>query len=250
MPRFRLVIEYHGAAYSGWQWQPDRPSVQGVLATALERVGEPGCTVYGAGRTDAGVHAIAQIGHVDVRKPWTAFDLANAVNSGLRGERVAVIGCEAADDGFHARFSASGRAYLYRIVSRRAPLALERGLAWNVKVPLDIEAMNAGAARLVGLHDFTTFRSSECQSASPVKTLDTLTVGERDGVIEVRAEARSFLHNQVRSMVGALEWVGRGRWSPDDVSAALAARDRRRCAPVAPAHGLYLTRVDYPNARH
>ena len=246
MPRFRLLIEYHGAPYSGWQFQPDRPSVQGALQGALASVGEPGCTVYGAGRTDAGVHASAQVAHVDVAKAWTGFDLANAINAGLRGESVAVLAAEPVPDEWHARFSAAARAYRYRIVARRAPLALERGLAWNVKVPLDIAAMNDAAARLVGLHDFTTFRSTECQSASPVKTLDRLAVGEEEGTIVVEAEARSFLHNQVRSMVGALEWVGRAKWTPDDVSRALKARDRAACAPVAPAHGLYLTRVDYP----
>ena len=246
MTRFRLLIEYHGASYSGWQFQPDRPSVQGALQAALASIGEPGRTVYGAGRTDAGVHALAQVAHVDVVKDWSGFDLANAMNAGLKGERVAVLKAEPVPAQWHARFSAMARAYVYRIVSRRAPLTLEKGLAWNVKVPLDLDAMNAAAARLVGLHDFTTFRSTECQSASPVKTLDTLRAREAGGVITVEAEARSFLHNQVRSMVGALEWVGRAKWTPDDVSRALEARDRTACAPVAPAHGLYLSRVDYP----
>ena len=246
MTRFRLLVEYHGAPYSGWQFQPDRPSVQGVLQGALASVGEPDVVVYGAGRTDAGVHALAQVAHVDVAKAWTGFDLANAVNSGLKGERVAVLAAEPVPAEWHARFSATARAYVYRIVSRRASLTLEHGLAWNVKVPLSLDAMNEAAGRLTGLHDFTTFRSTECQSASPVKTLDVLRVRETDGAIVVEAEARSFLHNQVRSLVGALEWVGRGKWTPDDVSGALEARDRRACAPVAPAHGLYLARVDYP----
>ena len=246
MTRFRLLIEYHGGAYSGWQMQPDRPSVQGALQRALASIGEPDASVYGAGRTDAGVHALAQVGHVDVTKDWSGFALANAINHGLKGEGVAVLGAEPVSNEWHARFSAVGRAYVYRIVSRRAHLTLECGLAWNVKVPLDLAAMNAAAERLVGLHDFTTFRSTECQSASAVKTLDILRAREVDGAIVVEAEARSFLHNQVRSLVGALEWVGRGKWTPDDVTAALEAKDRSACAPVAPAHGLYLARVDYP----
>ena len=164
----------------------------------------------------------------------------------MKGESVAVIGCTAVALEWHARFSATARHYEYRIIARRAPLTLARGLAWNVKVPLDVSAMNAAADRLVGLHDFSTFRSTECQSASPVKTLDRLVAGEREGTIVIEAEARSFLHNQVRSLVGALEWVGRGKWTANDVSRALDARDRRACAPVAPAHGLYLVRVDYP----
>ena len=245
MPRFRFLIEYHGAPYSGWQRQPDRPSVQGALEAALARVGEPDALVYGAGRTDAGVHATGQVAHVDTEKEWSAFDLANAVNSGLARERVAVIGCEAVLPDWHARFSATARHYRYRIVCRRAPLALERGLAWNVKVPLDVHAMNRAAERLLGEHDFTTFRSTECQAASPVKTLDVLEAQQEEGAIVVRAEARSFLHNQVRSMVGALEWAGRGKWTPHDVARALRARDRTACAPVAPAHGLYLARVVY-----
>ena len=245
MSRYRLLIEYDGAPYSGWQRQEDRPSVQGALEAALARLGED-AAVQGAGRTDAGVHATGQVAHVDCARDWEPFRLWSAVNAHLKGERVAVLECRRVGEDWHARHSATARHYTYRIVARRPPLALERGRAWNVKVPLDIAAMNAAAARLLGTHDFSTFRSTECQAASPVRTLDRLGAVEAGGAIEWHVSARSFLHNQVRSLVGSLEWVGRGKWSADDLAAALEARDRAACGPVAPAHGLYLARVDYP----
>lgn len=246
--RYRLLIEYDGAPYSGWQRQDDRPSVQGALEAALRAVGEDVVVrggVQGAGRTDAGVHATGQVAHVDCVRAWEPFKLWSAVNAHLKGERVAVLECRRVADDWHARFSAVARHYTYRIVARRPPLALERGRAWNVKVPLDVAAMNAAAARLLGTHDFSTFRSTECQAKSPVRTLDRLEARSHGQTIEWHVSARSFLHHQVRSLVGSLEWVGRGKWSADDLLAALHARDRAACGPVAPAHGLYLTAVDY-----
>lgn len=251
MARYRFLIEYDGTPYRGWQRQEDMPSVQGALEEALNRLGEPDVLVQGAGRTDAGVHALGQVAHADLQRPWKPFRLMEALNAHLRGAAhpVAILDCEQANDEFHARFSANRREYLYRIVARRAPLTVERGRAWNVKVPLEVATMNQAAKRLVGEHDFTTFRSTECQSKSPVKTLDTLQVGTRHlhGVdfIEITASARSFLHNQVRSLAGSLKAVGEGRWSLDDLQAALDACDRQACAPVAPAHGLYLVGVSY-----
>ncbi|MGI9365496.1 MAG: tRNA pseudouridine(38-40) synthase TruA [Rhizobiaceae bacterium] len=251
MSRYRFLIEYDGAPFKGWQRQDDMPSVQGALEMALEKLGEPNVLVQGAGRTDAGVHALGQQAHADLQRPWTPFRLMEAMNAHLRqaGDPVAILECDKCVEGFHARFSASNRAYLYRIVNRRAPLTVEKGRAWNVKVELDVAAMNSAAKLLLGEHDFTTFRSTECQAKSPVKTLDTLDVrGQlKHGVhlIEVTTTARSYLHNQVRSLVGCLKAVGEGRWSHDDLIVALEARDRTACAPVAPAHGLYLVSVSY-----
>ena len=244
MPRYRLTLEYDGAPYCGWQRQDDRPSVQGALEAAFSRLGEES-VVQGAGRTDAGVHATGQVAHVDTAHEWEAFKLWSALNAHLKGERIAALSCEPVPNDWHARFSATARHYAYHIVARRPPLALERGRAWNVKVPLDVVAMNAAAARLLGTHDFTTFRSTECQAKSPVRTLDRLEAVRDGEAITWHVSARSFLHNQVRSLVGSLEWVGRGKWSADDLAAALEARQRARCGPVAPAHGLYLSRVDY-----
>ena len=244
MSRFRLLLEYDGAPYSGWQRQNDRPSVQGAIENALRALGEE-TVVQGAGRTDAGVHATGQVAHVDCARDWEPFKLWSAVNAHLKGERIAVLACERVPNEWHARFCATARHYRYRIVARRPPLTLERGRAWNSKVPLDVNAMNEAARRLVGTHDFSTFRSTECQARSPVRTLDRLAAVQSGELIEWHVSARSFLHNQVRSLVGSLEWVGRGRWGADDLEAALLARDRARCGPVAPAHGLYLSRVDY-----
>lgn len=251
MSRYRFLIEYDGAPYKGWQRQDDMPSVQGALEAALEKLGESNVLVQGAGRTDAGVHAMGQQAHADLKRPWAPFRLMEAMNAHLRqaGEPVAILECDTCEEEFHARFSASKRAYLYRIVNRRAPLTVEKGRAWNVKVALDVAAMNSAAKLLLGEHDFTTFRSTECQAKSPVKTLDTLDVREHvvHGVhlIEVTTTARSYLHNQVRSLVGCLKAVGEGRWTQSDLNAALDARDRTACAPVAPAHGLYLVSVSY-----
>jgi tRNA pseudouridine38-40 synthase len=246
MPRYKLTIEYDGRPFVGWQIQDNGPSVQGVLAQALEAFCGEKVGVQGAGRTDAGVHALGQVGHVDLAKDWDEDTVRDALNAHLRPHPVAILKAERVDGSFDARFSAIRRHYLYRIVNRRADLALERGRAWRIAQPLDLPAMQAAAQRLVGRHDFTTFRNVECQAKSPVKTLDQLEVHRAADDIQVVASARSFLHSQVRSMVGALALVGEGKWTADDVSIALAKRDRAACAPVAPPDGLYLARVDYP----
>jgi tRNA pseudouridine38-40 synthase len=245
MPRYKLTIEYDGRPFVGWQVQDNGPSVQGVLAAAIAAFCGEEARVQGAGRTDAGVHALAQVGHVDLAKDWDEDTVRDALNAHLRPYPVAVLKAERVADTFDARFSAIRRHYRYRIISRRADLTLERGLAWRIGKPLDSAAMHAAAQRLVGRHDFTTFRHAECQAKSPVKTLDRLDVERSADEIDVAASARSFLHTQVRSMVGALALVGEGKWTADDVSDALAKRDRTACAPVAPPDGLYLTRVDY-----
>jgi tRNA pseudouridine38-40 synthase len=245
MPRYKLTIEYDGRPFVGWQVQDNGPSVQGVLAAAIAAFCGEEARVQGAGRTDAGVHALGQVGHVDLVKDWDEDTVRDALNAHLRPHPVAVLKAERVADTFDARFSAIRRHYRYRIISRRADLTLERGLAWRIGKPLDGAAMHAAAQRLVGRHDFTTFRHAECQAKSPVKTLDRLDVERSEDEIDVTASARSFLHTQVRSMVGALALVGEGRWTADDVSIALERCDRTACAPVAPPDGLYLTRVDY-----
>lgn len=249
MPRYALRIEYHGGPFSGWQRQAGRPSVQEAVETALRRLEPEAPGIAAAGRTDAGVHATAQVAHCDLSRDWDPFRLAEALNFHLKPAPVAVLAAARVDPGFHARFSARRRRYLYRLVSRRAPLTLERGLAWRVAHPLALAPMQAAAAHLVGHHDFTTFRSSICQSASPVKTLDRLDIEEapvpHGAEFRFHVEARSFLHNQVRSLVGTLERVGAGAWTPADVASALAARDRAACGPVAPPDGLCLAGVDY-----
>jgi tRNA pseudouridine38-40 synthase len=245
MPRYKLTIEYDGRPFVGWQVQDNGLSVQGVLAAALEAFCGQKASVHGAGRTDAGVHALAQVGHVDLARDWDEDTVRDALNAHLRPHPVAVLGAELVADTFDARFSAIRRHYRYRIVNRRADLTFDRGLAWRIAKPLDGAAMHAAAQRLVGRHDFTTFRHAECQAKSPVKTLDRLDVERRGDEVDVLAAARSFLHTQVRSMVGALALVGEGKWTAHDVSAALEARDRSACAPVAPPDGLYLTRIDY-----
>ncbi|MFW6077317.1 MAG: tRNA pseudouridine(38-40) synthase TruA [Hyphomicrobiales bacterium] len=245
MPRYRITLEYDGAPYCGWQAQANGPSVQSAVEAALVRLTGEDARLYGAGRTDSGVHATAQVAHFDLGRAWTGKALRDGLNAHLRPAPVAVLDAAETAPDFHARFSATGRRYLYRIINRHVPLALERDRAWWVRRPLDAEAMHAAAQRLVGHHDFTTFRSIDCQSASPVKTLDHLAVTRRDEEIQVVAAARSFLHNQVRSLVGSLKLVGQEKWSAEDLTAALAARDRRACGPVAPAHGLYLVAVEY-----
>lgn len=244
MQRYRLTLEYHGGPFNGWQRQAEGPSVQGAVEAALARLGET-ATVTGAGRTDAGVHARGQVAHADLMRDWEPFRLAEALNHHLRPAPVAVLAAARAPEGFHARFSALRRHYLYRIICRRAPLALEAGLAWRVGYPLDADAMRAGAAALIGRHDFTTFRAAQCQARSPVKTMDAIAVERAGDEIRFRFSARSFLHNQVRSIVGTLERVGAGRWPPARVAAALAARDRAACGPVAPPEGLFMVGVDY-----
>ena len=231
----------------GWQRQPHGPSVQGALEAAVLAITGEMVAVHAAGRTDAGVHGLAMRAHCDIAKPIEAFRLMEALNARLRPAPVAVLACAVVADDWHARFSCVGRAYEYRIINRRAPLSWERGLAWQVPQPLDAAAMAAAAAMLVGRHDFTTFRSAHCQADSPVRTLDRLEViraGERIAVI---AAARSFLHHQVRSMVGCLALVGMGRWAPDDVAVALAARDRARLGLNAPPDGLFFTNAVYPD---
>ena len=245
MPRYRLTIEYDGTPFVGWQMQENGPSVQGRLAGAIKEFSGEEAIPRGAGRTDAGVHALGQVAHFDLAKDWTDDKVRDALNAVLRPDPISVLSCEHAAPDFDARFSAKARHYLYRIVDRRSPLALERERAWGVFRPLDAKAMHAAAQVLLGHHDFTTFRSSECQAASPEKTLDHLDVSRHGEVIRVEASARSFLHNQVRSMVGSLKLVGEGRWSKADLENALAAADRAACGPVAPPHGLYLVRVDY-----
>jgi tRNA pseudouridine38-40 synthase len=245
MQRYRLAIEYDGAGFAGWQRQDTLPTVQGVLEAAIEKLHGQHCLVYGAGRTDAGVHAMAQVAHVDLPKEWDAFVLRNAINGNVRPHRVAVLEVEAAGEDFHARFSATERRYLYRILNRRAPAALDDGKVWHVPPELNAEKMHEAAQRLLGKHDFSTFRAASCQALSPVKTLDHFTVSRYGEEIEIEAVARSFLHNQVRSMVGTLKLVGEGKWTARDVEKALAAKDRAACGVVAPPQGLYLVRVGY-----
>jgi tRNA pseudouridine38-40 synthase len=245
MPRYKILIEYDGTPFVGWQLQAGGLSVQGLVAAAIAGFCGEQVTVQGAGRTDAGVHALGQVAHFDLAGTPDSDTVRDALNAHLRPHPVAVLQAEQVAHDFDARFSARRRHYLYRIVNRRPDLALDRLRAWRVARPLDAEAMHGAAQRLVGRHDFTTFRAAECQAKSPVKTLDRLDVERHGAVIEIRASARSFLHHQVRSMVGSLAWVGEGRWNSSALTAALCARDRAACAPVAPAEGLYLVGVDY-----
>lgn len=245
MPRYKLTVEYDGRPFAGWQIQVGQPTVQGLITSAVEALSGDKTLVQGAGRTDAGVHARAQAAHVDLTKEWDTDTIRDALNAHLRPHPIAILAAERAADDFNARTSAIRRHYLYRIVNRRADLTLEAGRAWRVPRPLDAATMHAAAQRLVGKHDFTTFRSTECQAKSPVKTLDVLGVERTGEELNVTAIARSFLHNQVRSMVGSLVLVGEGKWSPDNLAKALAARDRTACGPVAPPDGLYLMKVEY-----
>jgi tRNA pseudouridine38-40 synthase len=245
MPRFKLLIEYDGTPFVGWQAQDNGVSVQSAIAAAVTAFSGETVPVHGAGRTDAGVHALGQVAHVDLAKDWDTDSVRDALNFHLRPQPIAVLSAERVAEDFDARFSATKRHYLYRIVNRRADLALEANRSWRVGRPLDTEAMHAAAQRLVGRHDFTTFRAAECQAKSPVKTLDRLDVTRNGEELNVTAAARSFLHHQVRSMVGSLVHVGEGKWSAGDLAAALAARDRARCGQVAPPQGLYLVRVEY-----
>lgn len=250
MPRYRLTIEYDGTPYVGWQFQANGPSVQGALEDAFLRLAAGRIVVKGAGRTDTGVHATGQVAHVDFPRDWPAEKLMDALNAHLKHAKdgphpIAILAVEIVGEDFDARFSAKARHYLYRIIDRRAPLALERHRAWHVRTRLDVDAMDAAAKRLLGTHDFTTFRAANCQAKSPLKTLDRLDVTRDGDVVEIRASARSFLHNQVRSMVGSLKLVGDGRWTADDLGAALEEADRTACGPVAPAAGLALVKVDY-----
>ncbi|AUQ67527.1 tRNA pseudouridine(38-40) synthase TruA [Phaeobacter inhibens] len=250
MPRFALKVEYHGAPFAGWQRQKDQPSVQGAIEDALARL-EPGPhTIAAAGRTDTGVHGLGQVAHCDMVKDWDPFRLSEALNFHLKPAPVAIVDCARTEDDWHARFSAVERQYLFRILIRRAPATHDAGQVWQLNHDLDAGAMQEAANHLIGQHDFTTFRSSICQAASPLKTLDELRIERVQGFsgpeIHFHVRARSFLHNQVRSFVGTLERVGAGAWSPEDVKSALEAEDRAACGPVCPGHGLYLARVGYP----
>jgi len=245
MPRYRITIEYDGTGFFGWQRQAGQASVQGAIEAALLALTQETVAIRGAGRTDAGVHALGQVAHFDLARPQTARTIRDGLNAHLRPHRIAVVEAAEVAETFDARFSATARHYLYRILDRRPPPALVRDRVWHMMRPLDVAPMSEGAALLVGNHDFTTFRAAECQAKSPVKTLDRLDVFRRDAEIHVEASARSFLHSQVRSMVGSLVRVGLGDWPPARIGVALAARDRRACGPLAPPHGLYLVSVDY-----
>ncbi|MBC8036034.1 MAG: tRNA pseudouridine(38-40) synthase TruA [Rhizobiales bacterium] len=245
MPRYKLVVEYDGTPFAGWQMQANERSVQGVLEDAVAVINGKRAVVHGAGRTDAGVHALGQAAHVDLARPWDGFELRNALNANVRPHPISVLEAEEVGQDFHARFSATRRHYIFRILNRRSPPALERGKVWWLPMELDAGTMHEAAQMLLGKHDFTTFRAAACQAQSPVKTLDRLDVARHGELIEIRTDARSFLHSQVRSMVGTLKLVGEGKWSSSDVKAALDAADRARCGPVSPPDGLYLLRVEH-----
>jgi tRNA pseudouridine38-40 synthase len=248
MPRYKLTIEYDGTGLVGWQRQANGLSVQEALEAAITCFCGESITVHGAGRTDAGVHALGQTAHLDLTRAVLPEVLRSALNHHLRPAAITVLAAEAAPDAFDARLSATGRVYRYRILNRRAPPALDRGRVWQVAPPLDVEAMGEGARHLIGYHDFSTFRDSLCQANSPLRTLDALDLRRVGDEIHIEAQARSFLHHQVRNMAGTLKLVGLGRWRPDDVARALAARDRRAGGPTAPAEGLYLVEVHYPTS--
>ena len=246
MTRFALTIEYDGRPFMGWQHQDHGPSVQQAIEDAAHAITGENALVHAAGRTDSGVHALGMRAHVDIAKDMAPFRLMEALNAKLRPHPVAILACEVVPDDWHARFSCVARHYEYRLMLRRAPLTWERGLAWRIPQSLDLAAMQTGAEHLVGRHDFTTFRSAHCQADSPLRTLDRLDVTGDDHRISVFASARSFLHHQVRSMVGCLALVGQGKWSPDDIARALAAKDRAQLGFNAPPDGLYFLRADYP----
>lgn len=245
MPRYKLTLEYDGRPFSGWQKQSDQPSVQEALERACEKLDGAPVIVYGAGRTDSGVHAVGQVAHIDLQTPRDPEKVMNALNYHLKPDPVAILSSEQTDEDFHARFSATERHYLYRISNRRAPLTLDAGFAWRVGSELDAEIMHAAAQALVGHHDFTTFRDSQCQADSPMKTLNAISVTRLGEEVHVRCRAQSFLHRQVRSMVGSLVEVGRGKENIRWMGKILSAADRSVCGPVAPPDGLYLTKVLY-----
>ncbi len=247
MPRYKLTIEYDGTDYVGWQRQPDARGIQEALETAIFAFTGEETLVRGAGRTDAGVHALGQVGHVDLTRDWRPDKIRDAMNAHLRdqGDQVSVLSAEKAEEGFDARMSATKRHYVYRIIDRRPPLTLDRLRAWHIPRRLDEAAMQAGAQHLLGHHDFTTFRSAECQANSPLRTLDRCDVIRSGERLDMHVSARSFLHHQVRSMAGSLAQVGLGKWTPDEVKSRLEAKDRAMCGPQAPAMGLFFVRVDY-----
>ncbi|MBN9084791.1 MAG: tRNA pseudouridine(38-40) synthase TruA [Rhizobiales bacterium 62-17] len=245
MPRYKLTIEYDGTPFAGWQRQANAPSVQQALEEAVFAMSSETVVVHGAGRTDAGVHAIAQVAHIDLSREWRTDKIRDAMNAHLKPQPVAVLQAEAVDDTFEARFSATARHYVYRILNRRAPPTVMRDGVWHVMRRVDAEAMHEAAQVLIGKHDFSTFRAAECQANSPLRTLDKLDVVRNGDMIEIFASARSFLHHQVRSITGSLEHVGSGKWTKQDLKDALESKDRARCGMVAPPNGLYLLRVDY-----
>jgi len=245
MPRYRICVEYDGTPFLGWQRQAQGASVQGTLESAIQKFCGETVTLRGAGRTDAGVHALGQVAHFDLTKSWEPFRVREALNFHLKPAPVAVLACEEVSSDFDARYSATARHYRYRILCRRAPPVLDRDRVWWLPLPLDHELMGAAARVLLGRHDFTTFRAAACQANSPLRTLDQLVVTKCGEEIHIEASARSFLHNQVRSMVGSLKLVGEGKWGARDLEAALLSKDRAACGPVAPASGLYLMAVDY-----
>lgn len=247
MARFKLTIEYDGSGFVGWQRQDDRMSVQQALEEAIEKFSGERVSTQAAGRTDTGVHALGQVVHFDLSSDRDPFRVGEALNYHLKPHRVAVITAETVPETFEARFSALARSYEYRILNRRARPALDQGHVWHVSVPLDADAMHTAAQLILGRHDFSTFRAAECQANSPIRTLDVFSVSRLGEMVVVSAKARSFLHSQVRSMVGSLKLVGEGRWSPADFRAALDAAQRSRCGPLAPPDGLYFTKVDYPS---
>ena len=245
LPRFRLKIEYDGRSFVGWQRQDNGLGVQEAIESATKKFCGETVRVQGAGRTDSGVHALGQVAHLDLNKEWPVNVIRDALNAHLRRVPVSILKVSSVEPVFHARFSATSRSYQYRIVNRRAPLTLDAGRAWWVPQPLDTEAMTEAANFLVGKHDFTSFRASECQAKSPVRTLDTLTIERLGDIIEITARARSFLHHQVRNLVGSLTWVGDGKWTPAHIDTVLLSRDRRAGGPTAPADGLYLSAIYY-----
>ncbi|MGD1881737.1 MAG: tRNA pseudouridine(38-40) synthase TruA [Paracoccaceae bacterium] len=250
MPRYAMIVEYHGGPFAGWQRQADQPSVQGAIETALAKLEPRDHTIAAAGRTDAGVHGLAQVAHCDMEKDWDPFRLSEALNHHLKPHPIAILSCALVNEDWHARFSAEERRYTFRLLMRRAPATHLKGLVWRVNHDLDVDAMQSAADMLIGRHDFTTFRSSICQADSPIKTLDHFDVQRIDGLygpeIRFHLAARSFLHNQVRSFVGTLERVGAGSWSAERVKEALEAKDRSASGPVCPPDGLYLAGVGYP----
>ncbi len=246
MPRYKLIIEYDGTPYVGWQIQKEHCSIQGQLVKAFKAFCGETVTVFGAGRTDTGVHAIGQAAHVDLKKEWDPFRITSALNYMLRSDSIAVLSCEKVAEDFDVRFSAVKRHYLYRAIARRAPLVLEKNRAWQVYRPLNVKKMHEAAQYLIGEHDFTAFRSSHCQALSPIKSIDVITVSEKNGIIESHISARSFMHHQVRSIMGCLKMVGDGEWPASTVRDVLQSCDRTKCAPLAPSCGLYLRQIDYP----
>ncbi len=247
MPRFKLTVEYDGTPFVGWQRQENGLSVQQVIEEAVLGFCAENVTAYAAGRTDAGVHALGQVVHVNLAKDWDEKTVRDALNAHIGSQPISVLTAAIVDDDFHARFSATARAYRYRIVNRAAPLAVDANRAWRVPRPLDADAMHRASQALVGKHDFTTFRAAQCQAKSPVKTLTSISVGRTGETLTIRVAAPSFLHNQVRAIVGSLKLVGEGKWTEEQVGEALAARDRSACGPTAPAEGLYLESVSYPD---